>query len=67
MSGAQWDRRKLYEHAPGGSRYWAAGREVIERAAEEEALRIDVPPAEAITAYSREVLGEEAPGTGLEP
>jgi hypothetical protein len=55
-SPTQWDRRKLYDHASGGSRYWDFGYEVMARAASEEALRIGISAEQALAAYFREVL-----------
>jgi hypothetical protein len=46
-----WDRRTLYEPSANSANYWAAGSELVRRAAEDEALRLGLDNEATITAY----------------
>lgn len=47
----QWDRRKLYERTSANTEYWRLGRELVERAAADEAARAGVDAATAMRTY----------------
>ncbi len=57
MTGADWDRRTLYERAADSQTYWAAGADLVRRAAADEALRVKVHVDVAVAAYSDAVHG----------
>jgi hypothetical protein len=59
MSGSDWDRRTLYERAPRSESYWAAGAELLRRAAVDEALRVGVAGEVALAGYSAAVHGAQ--------
>ena len=61
ISVAQWDRRRLYAPTRGSESYWAVALDIVQRAAEEEALRIDMDRTTVVQAYLRAIHGDDAP------
>jgi hypothetical protein len=58
MSGAGWDRRTLYERAAESASYWAAGAQLLRRAAADEALRVGIDTDLAVASYVTAVHGQ---------
>lgn len=50
-SDSGWDRRTLYERADESAGYWAAGSDLVRRAAADEALRLGMDTQTAFTTY----------------
>jgi hypothetical protein len=46
-----WDRRTLYEPADESTGYWAAGSDLVRRAAADEAVRLGIDTQSALTTY----------------
>ena len=66
LSGAEFDRRTLYERGPSSAQYWQAGYELVERAAADEALRLDIDCSTVLHAYL-DVVHHETRRAGAEP
>jgi hypothetical protein len=50
-SDSVWDRRTLYEPSAESAGYWAAGSELVRRAAKDEASRLGIDTETALTTY----------------
>jgi hypothetical protein len=61
ISVARWDRRRLYTPTPGSNSYWTVALDIVQRAAEEEALRIGMDREAVIETYLRAIHGDDAP------